>query len=92
MGLRGRYEIIYDILNAVQHGPLVKSRLHTAAGLNTHIARNRLDPLVEKGFIEVQEKPGQGRRGHVKFYRITPKGFNLLRRLHEAKQLLEGKI
>ena len=54
---RGELEVAYDILDALQHGPLVQNRLFCKARLNTVQSREHLVPLVDKGFVEDWHEP-----------------------------------
>ncbi|QGA53736.1 hypothetical protein GFS03_03580 [Sulfolobus sp. E5-1-F] len=83
---RTQFEIIYDILNAVVHERVLKTRLIYKANISYNIAEKYL-PLVEKlGLIRKDDK----------FYYITSKGLEFHKILEEyskkadeLKKLLE---
>ena len=81
---RSRVGVLLDILSALaKHGDQPASRIAMYANLPYDRLRPLLDSLESKGLIE--------RVGSTKTvrYRLTPKGYTLLRELQRLRRLLE---
>jgi predicted transcriptional regulator len=82
---RSRLEVCMDILQAVSNGVSRRTRIMQTTNTNWHVMIECLNALVECGLITPVFESG---RHH---YFITEKGFTILNKFKEIKQLL-GKI
>jgi len=85
---RGKWEIISDILNAMneeirRRGYARKTRVMQKAFLDWRTFQKYFDFLIEQKFIEVNSND--------KKYRITDKGLELLRNLREIRRFMHDK-
>jgi predicted transcriptional regulator len=83
--VRGRWEIILDILRAISEGEGVvkKTYIMQKAYMDWRNFQKHFNFLLEHGFIDKREEPGEG-----KFYVLTEEGKNLQKRLMEVKKAL----
>ncbi|QXJ34032.1 winged helix-turn-helix domain-containing protein [Saccharolobus shibatae] len=73
---RAHLDIIYDILNAVSHEPVLKTRLIYKANINYITAEKYISHMEKLGFI----------RRDNRFYYITVKGREVCKLLEEYKK------
>lgn len=82
--MRGKYEVVHDILDALLDEPLPKNRLNARANINNNVVKQLR--LEEKGLIKITKK------GKTHLCVITPKGVQFLHVFKEARHLLEDGI
>jgi predicted transcriptional regulator len=87
--VRGRWEIILDILRAISEGGGVVKKTHIMqkAHLDWRNFQKHFNFLLEQGFVDEREEPGEG-----KVYVLTEEGKNLQKRLRDVKEALRQNV
>lgn len=78
MDRRSRWDIVYEILESVEKGVKVKSRLMHATNLDWRIFSKYISYLEKEKYLVYNEEG----------YKITEKGIELLRKLREFKRVI----
>ena len=83
---RGKPEIIFDILSAVQQsgGRMKPTRLLYKSNLSHSRLKLYLDSLVMQGLLKIEEEEGR------KLIILTPKGYSFISEYKRMKDLIES--
>jgi len=88
---RGRLEILFEILEAVKTESNITNIMFQAR-VSYKFLTEKLDSLVEAGFVEIRGNPDwQGGARKKRRYVLTEKGRKLLYHGREIMRLLKGK-
>ncbi len=85
-GKRGKPEIIFDILTAVQesHGRIKPTRLLYKSNLSHSRLKLYLDSLVTQGLLSIDDASGK------KLVTLTSKGYSFINQYRTMKELIES--
>jgi predicted transcriptional regulator len=84
---RSKLEIMLTVLGAVRDGVDKPTRIQYIANMAWNPTQRMLSQLVEQGLLAVMDDPRKKRS--KKNYRLTEKGFNVLRYFEGAEELLD---
>ena len=84
---RSKLEIYVDILQEIMNGTVIPTRIMYAANLSWKPLQETLKSLCSQELIEEIETD-DGDKRTKRAYKITEKGFNVLRYFNKAKELV----